>query len=79
MFSKWRAYYRRALRRYEPLALSVFNGPDNDYRSDRLDNRMTKPSPGQQPPVTHILPGGAGTRRSPLLPARSPPDGPVGG
>ncbi len=58
MFSKWRVYYRRALRRYEPLALSVFNGPDNDYRSDRLDNRMTKPSPGQQPPVTHILPGG---------------------
>ena len=58
MFNKWRAYYRRALRRYEPLALSVYNGPDNDYRSDRLTNRITEPSPGQKPPTTHILPGG---------------------
>ena len=58
MFRKWIAYYQRALRRYEPLALSVYDGPENRYRSDRLTNPQRHPAPGQQPPVTRVLPGG---------------------
>jgi mono/diheme cytochrome c family protein len=51
-------FFERELRRYEPLAFSVYSGASNDYFSPKLVN----PIPKQQPdvlPVVYILPGGS--------------------
>ncbi len=56
------AYFQRALARYEPYALSVYNGPFPGYRG--IQNRAVSPPPPEQRrrgelPEVHILAGGA--------------------
>ncbi len=58
MFRKWIAYYQRALRRFEPYALSVYNGPSNHYSSVRLDNPPKEPAADDRPPRVRVLMGG---------------------
>jgi mono/diheme cytochrome c family protein len=51
-------YFERELKRYQPFAFSVYDGPANNYISTRLFN----PVPAQREgaiPVVHILRGGS--------------------
>jgi mono/diheme cytochrome c family protein len=40
VYSKSKQYFERELLRYEPLALSVYTGPDNGYMSPRVVNPL---------------------------------------
>jgi hypothetical protein len=51
-------YFRRELLRYEPYALSVYNGPDRAYLSPRAINSLPPRRSGPIP-VVRILPGGS--------------------
>ena len=60
MYTKRIAYFQRELNRFQPLALSVYSGPDNDYKSTLAVFKM----PGRQqrsgkPTAVHILAGGS--------------------
>jgi cytochrome c553 len=51
-------YYERELRRYEPEALAVYSGADNNYGSNKLVNPIPRRTEASSP-VVHILTGGA--------------------
>lgn len=51
-------YFERELKRYEPYAFSIYDGPPNNYASIRALNPMPAARKGPVQPV-HILPGGA--------------------
>ena len=60
MHRKWVAYFERELERYEPLALSVYNGPPSDYSSIRASNPMPQADKLTGPvQKIHVLAGGA--------------------
>ncbi|QDV49432.1 PSD1 and planctomycete cytochrome C domain-containing protein [Gimesia fumaroli] len=53
-------YFERELKRYEPYAFSVYNGPPNNYRSTKAVNLMPGPKKQQgELQQTFILAGGA--------------------
>jgi mono/diheme cytochrome c family protein len=57
---KRRAYFERELVRYEPLAFSLYNGPDNNFTSTRAVSPMPPPARRRgDTDVVHILTGGA--------------------
>ena len=58
--SKRAAYFQREMVRYQPLALSVYSGPDNNYTSTKAISKM--PAPGNRKgrvEAVAILSGGA--------------------
>lgn len=58
--SKRIAYFERELKRYEPYAFSVYNGPPNNYRSTLAVNLLPRPNKRQgEIQQTFILAGGA--------------------
>ncbi|WP_339735333.1 PSD1 and planctomycete cytochrome C domain-containing protein [uncultured Gimesia sp.] len=55
-------YFERELKRYEPYAFSVYNGPPNNYRSTKAVNLIPGPKKKQREiQQTFILAGGAVT------------------
>jgi mono/diheme cytochrome c family protein len=58
IYQKRIAYFDRELKRYEPLAMSVYSGPTNGYTSVKPINLMPENLAGEIP-VVHILPGGS--------------------
>jgi mono/diheme cytochrome c family protein len=57
---KRRAYFERELVRYEPLAFSLYNGPDNNFTSTKAVSPMPPPQRRRgEIEVVHILTGGA--------------------
>jgi mono/diheme cytochrome c family protein len=65
ILSKYRSYRKRALDRYEPVAFTVYDGPDNTYRSTNERNAVPAAKAEPNPPI-HIL--GGGGLDSPLAP-----------
>ena len=56
------AYFERELKRYEPYAFSVYNGPPNNYQSTKAVNLLPAPNKQQgEAQQTFILAGGAVT------------------
>src|SRR6185436_5572762 len=55
---KRKDYFEREQQRYEPLALSVYSGPPNQYTSVKLLNPMPSNRDGSAQQV-HILTGGS--------------------
>ncbi len=51
-------YFERELLRYQPLALSVYDGPSNNYSSNRVGNPLPAKRDGKVQEV-RILPGGS--------------------
>ena len=87
---KAEAYIERELRRFEPLAFSVYSGPPNQYTSIKAVNPLPKQRAGEVPAI-HILAGGSlESPTDPVTPgvlsamstlasaARSPPLSPLG-
>jgi mono/diheme cytochrome c family protein len=58
IYQKRIAYFDRELKRYEPLAMSVYSGPTNGYTSVKPINLMPENLAGEIP-IVHILPGGS--------------------
>lgn len=58
IYDKSKAYLERELVRFEPLAYSVYSGPDNKYTSVKAQNPMPQNRTGPVAAV-HILPGGS--------------------
>jgi hypothetical protein len=82
MHQKRREVYERELRRYEPLAFSVYSGPPNGYTSTRAVNRMPVRREGPVQEIA-ILRGGAlespGDKVEPGVPGAVPVAGQVPG
>lgn len=58
VYQKQDDYLKRELARFEPLALSVYSGPENQYVSNQFKPGVPKNRKGE-PPVLKILTGGS--------------------
>lgn len=60
IYGKRVAYYEREMKRYRPLAFSVYTGPDRPFTSVRAVQLMPPPNKRTGPvPVTYVLEGGS--------------------
>ncbi len=59
VYKKRQQVYTREMRRFEPYAFRVYSGPDNDYRSFRLQNKIALNGPEAEVARVAVLTGGS--------------------